>query len=229
MNSGFLDRVTGALAPERLDSYRRDGAAAEVALARYLLNLALCEALYSPLHIAEVALRNTLHAALSTRYQANAWYELASVPLMPWQQDMVADARRRLEEGRKPVTPGRMVAELSFGFWTGLFNKRQARTGLGSYLARHALPHAPREERDLAKLDTRWERLRDLRNRVFHHERVVHYIDLDGQHADLLRMIGWISPELEQIATSLDRFTTVRREGLTPWLAALSHHWPHTP
>ena len=44
----------------------------------------------------------------------------------------------------KSVTPGRMVAGLQFGFWTGFFNKSHGRTGLGHALASRAFPHAPR-------------------------------------------------------------------------------------
>jgi len=46
MNPVFLRRVATALAPDRLEAYRQDGVGQEVALARYLLNMALCEALY---------------------------------------------------------------------------------------------------------------------------------------------------------------------------------------
>ena len=50
MNARFVEQITAALAPDRLEAYRRDGASEDLALARYLLNLALCEAVYSPLH-----------------------------------------------------------------------------------------------------------------------------------------------------------------------------------
>lgn len=227
MNPVFISRVAAALAVERLEAYRQDGVTPGTALARYLLNLALCESLYTPLHLVEVALRNTLHATLTVRYQHETWYETASVPMSSWQQATVTEARRRLTDRLKPVTPGRIVAELNFGFWTGFFNKRQARTGLGFYLARYALPHAPREERDLAKLDARCERLRGLRNRVFHHERILHYTDLEVQYAELLKLLGWISPELYEMALALDRFSDIRREGLPPWIGKIQHHWPH--
>jgi len=53
------------LAEERLASYGGDGADAPTQLARYLWNMALCESLYSPLQLAEIALRNHLHEALT--------------------------------------------------------------------------------------------------------------------------------------------------------------------
>jgi hypothetical protein len=65
-----------------------------------------------------------------------------------------------------------------------------------------------------------------LRNRVFHHERIIHWTDLDAQHAALLEVIQWASPELQQMAVVLDRYTAIRRQGLNPWLEKLRRHWP---
>ena len=39
MNARFVEQITAALAPDRLEAYRRDGAPEDLALARYLLNL----------------------------------------------------------------------------------------------------------------------------------------------------------------------------------------------
>lgn len=143
MNHNFFQQLEAILAPERLDAYRQDGVLPATTLARYLWNMALCESLYSPLQMAEIALRNSLHHFLSTRYKTPAWYDV--IPnLPPWQQNQLADARQKLLDAGKSVTPGGMVAELHFGFWTGFFNKSHARTGIGSYLAKHAFPHAPR-------------------------------------------------------------------------------------
>jgi hypothetical protein len=175
--------------------------------------------------MAEIALRNSLHHFLSARLHGSAWYDVVS-GLPSWQQEQLGDARQKLLAAGKSVTPGRMVAELHFGFWTGFFNKCHARTGLGHALASRAFPHAPRSERDLRKLDARWKRIRELRNRVFHHERIIHWADLESQHAALLEVIGWASPELAQLAVALDRFTAIRRQGLNPWLERLRRNWP---
>ena len=229
MNSHFLERVTEALAAERLDAYRQDGAEPAIALARYLWNMALSEALYSPLQFAEVALRNTLHRSLKTRYASDAWYESPAVPLAEWQRQMIAEACAQLRDHGKEVTAGRVVAGLSLGFWTGFLNKRQSRTGLGHYLVKNAFPHAPREERDLSKQDARWAVIRSLRNRVFHHERIVHFADLAGQHRTILDVIAWISPEMHEVALKLDRFPAIRTAGLAPWIGKIGQHWPHQP
>ena len=225
MNPVFFQSVEDILASERLDAYRQDGVPSATTLARYLWNMALCENLYSPLQMAEIALRNSLHHFLSARCKTLEWYDV--IPNLPqWQQNQLADARQKLLAEGKSITPGGMVAGLHFGFWTGFFNKSHAQSGLGHTIAGTVFPHAPRSDRNQRKLDARWKRIRDLRNRVFHHERIIHWTDLDAQHAALLEVIHWASPELHQMAVVLDRYTALRRQGLNPWLETLRHHWP---
>ena len=225
MNSAFFQKIEVILHSERLDAYRQDGADGSVTLARYSLNLALCESLYPILQFAEVALRNAIHSAFTARFGTDCWYD-SITGLQNWQQSKIQEAKDSLLKNSKPITPGRMVAELNFGFWTGFFNKYHAHTGIGHHLAGQVFHHAPKHERNLAKLDTRWKSIRDLRNRVFHHERILHWRDLDTHHQAMLEVISWISSELCDVASVLDRFTAIRRDGLDPWLAKIRHRWP---
>ena len=80
-------------------------------------------------------------------------------------------------------------------------------------------PHMPKSllKRKDRKKDL--EDIRGLRNRIFHHERIVHWLDLDAQHDLNLNVIGWISPELQKVTATMDRFQTVRTAGLTPFLS----------
>jgi hypothetical protein len=227
MNPEFFQQVETSLAAERLDAYRQDGVDAATTMARYLLNMALCESLYSPLQIAEITLRNALHECLSTRAGVDTWYDTIQLPR--WQIIQISEAKERINRQSKPLTSGRIVAEQTFGFWVGFFTRPHMTSGLAYYIARNAFTHAPRAERDIAKLTNKWQVVRDLRNRVFHHERVLHWQDLDEKHIEMLKLIGWMNPELEQLARMLDRFTQVRQEGLTPWLEKLRNNWPATP
>lgn len=225
MNSAFFQKIEVILHSERLAAYRQDGADGSVTLARYSLNLALCESLYPILQFAEVALRNAIHTAFTTRFGTDCWYD-SITGLQNWQQSKIQEAKDSLLKNSKPLTPGRMVAELNFGFWTGFFNKYHAHTGIGHHLAGQVFHHAPKHERNLAKLDTRWKSIRDLRNRIFHHERIIHWKDLDAQHAAILEIIGWMTPELRDLTLALDRFTFIRQQGLQPWLEKIQQHWP---
>ena len=226
MHPAFFQQIAGILHTERIDAYRQDGADHASTLSRYLLNLALSEALYPALQFSEIALRNAVHRELSARCGTDAWYDLPLARLTPWQQVKVVEAKDALGKRRKPLTSGRIVAELPFGFWTGFFNHCHARTGIGSYLAKTAFPHAPAPEQYQSKLDKRWLDIRDLRNRVFHHERILHWKDLDARHRAILEIIAWMSPELRDLNNSLDRFVAIRQAGLNPWLDKIRQHWP---
>lgn len=228
MNAAFFQQIEAILHTERIDAYRQDGADAKLTLARYMLNMALSESLYPTLQFAEIALRNALHRELTARFGTDTWYDSPQARLTLWQQDKVTEAKSTLGRNREPLTSGRVIAELTFGFWTGFFNNAHARTGIGSFLSRSAFPHAPATEQYQAKLDRRWQDIRDLRNRVFHHERILHWRDLDARHQAILEIISWMSHELHDLTHSLDRFVRIRSDGLNPWIAQLQNNWPKT-
>ncbi|MGC1479214.1 MAG: hypothetical protein WA771_01820 [Chthoniobacterales bacterium] len=226
MNPDFFKEVEGNLHTERIDAYRQDGADEKTTLGRYLLNMALSGALYPTLQFSEIALRNAVHRELSARCGTDAWYDSPQARLTYWQQDKLDEAKRTLSRLTKPLTPGRIVAELNFGFWTGFFNNAHARTGIGAFLSRRAFPHALSTEQVQNKLDRRWKDIRDLRNRVFHHERIPHWQDLDQRHQSILDVIEWMSPKLKDFTTVLDRFVAIRQAGLQPWIDQILNKWP---
>lgn len=224
----FFRNVASALSVERLESYAADDVTPTVSLARYLLNLALCESLYSPLQLCEVALRNGLHRHLSAKLGREDWYDAAAFPLTAWGQAEITKAKEKIALARHELTPGRVVAELQFGFWTSLFEAHyEQRSGFLPFGIRYIFPRMPKSLHNRKGIKRTLEEVRLLRNRVFHHERVVHWNDLDARHRAVLDVIGWISLELHELATALDRFSKVRADGLTPWLEKVQQHWPH--
>lgn len=224
MNPIFFRQVEPHLHPERLGAYRLDGVDDASTLARYLLNMALCESLYSSLQFAEIAVRNAIHVALTTRAGTDTWYNTLTLP--NWQNKQVTDAKYHLNRSGKTLSSDRVVAELTFGFWVGFFTRQHITSGLAHHIAKTAFSNAPKSERNVDRLRPNWQKVRDLRNRVFHHERVLHWQDLDTQHDRMLQLIGWMNPELEQLARMLDRFKQVHQDGLTPWLNKLRNNWP---
>jgi hypothetical protein len=226
MNVNFFQQVEAHIHPERLDAYRRDGVDDVTTLGRYLLNMALCESLYSPLQITEITLRNALHKSLSTKARSEFWMDRISLPY--WQSEQIEAAKTRLHRQRKPLIPGRIVAELTFGFWVGFFTRPHMTSGLAYHIAKTSFAHAPKSERDIPDLSAKWQKVRDLRNRVFHHERTLHWQDLNDQHDNMLQLVGWMNPEMEEMARILDRFSQIRGDGLDPWLEKIQTHWPQS-
>lgn len=219
----WLASLRGALSGERLDSYRADVSepTAEV-LARYAWNVTLSEALYPSLQALEVTLRNAVHAAVTARFQDELWFFSDEPRILKERERAKAEAARR-ELGRrgKRETPGRIVAELNFGFWTSLFDSRYEQT-LWPKLLKPVFPQATNRQRARKALSIRLNRIRRLRNRVFHHEPVHDLPDLQRLHGEIVETVGWSSPSAEDLLRLADRFPEVYGGGPGPYRERLS-------
>ncbi len=179
-------------------------------LVNYLWNIELSEALYPCLQTFEIALRNSIHTALSDHFQTELWFDQGI--LLDWQQETLQEARDELTLHQKPHEPGRIVAELSFGFWSSMFNSPYE-TPLwhanGARLLNTVFPNLPRTLRTRKKVSQRVERIRRLRNRVFHYEPIWNKGDLEQRHHQVDEALSWISPEMRDVMALSDRFDSV--------------------
>lgn len=215
MQQDFASRLLLALSSERLGAYRDrlDDSGDANLFAHYAWNMALSESLYPSLQVLEVALRNTIHAAASQQFQRADWYEDARV--VNWRDlEAVSKAKKGLESSKKPLEPGRIVAELTFGFWTAMLDRRYEQV-LWPTLLKPCFPYMPRSLRTRKNISARFQRIRALRNRVFHHEPIWHWRDLGQQHSDILEAIAWIEPAARNLIEAIDNFPSVHRNGLT--------------
>lgn len=215
MQSNFASKLSMALSAERLAAYQqRLGPTGDLDLfAHYAWNMALSEALYPSLQVLEVALRNSIHGAVSRHTGRFDWYDDARLVQFPKDRDMVSQTKAILAAKRKPPDPGRIVAELSFGFWTALLDRRYEQV-LWPTLLKACFPAMPRALRTRANLSKRFQRVRVLRNRIFHHEPVWYWQDLPQQHADILEAVAWIEPAARDLVVAVDQFPTVYGVGL---------------
>ena len=229
MQDDFFEHLASSLSVERLSSYRaRDGADECTTLARYLWNLAVCESLYSPIQLCEVSLRNTLHRYLSDQFNER-WFDSGSLRLTPWGIREVERAKEKLHKLKRSHEPGRVVAELTFGFWTHLFQPDYVQPN--AFLPKgikHIFPYLEKSRHRPKQIKRDLDSIRDLRNRVFHHERVVHWEDLQAKHQRMLDIIRWSSPKLHELAGTLDRFTDIYTAGIDPGKMKIQPHWPKT-
>ena len=223
MNSEFFKQISIAISKDRINAYSRDGAGELIAMSRYLWNIAVCESLYSPLQMAEIALRNAANRAFSEIYGPQ-WYDNA--PLQPLNQNQIGQAKAKITRMGKSVTPSRMVEELHFGFWTSFFNRANSKTPMAAKLLKTGFRHCPKRLRNIKLQRSRWNLIRTLRNSVFHHERIIHWKDLSNRHECLIETLGWLSPELREMAQKLDRFKDVYSENIHPWSEKIKNHWP---
>ena len=162
----MTEKLQKALSRERLGRYV---VAAKgdivIALKLYEVNIQLSQVLYGVLHGYEIVLRNAMHDQLKAYFSQENWYDKA--PLESTQLDMV----KRAEEncGSAYVPFGKVIAELSLGFWTGLTAARYEQS-LWVPCLRRAFPNVklPRPRMHALLND-----IKSLRNRIAHHERIL--------------------------------------------------------
>lgn len=206
--------VAAALSSERLTPYltATDGDLS-AALRLYEWNLAVSAAFYEALGVVEVVLRNALNARLTALHDdlAGEWYDDPTQVLSEFARRDVEAARRRVRKLRRPETPGRVVAELNFGFWKFLLAKRYEATLWTGHL-RRAFPNLQPQNR--VTVYRALDELHALRNRIAHHE-PIHARDLKADALTIYRLLDWIDHDVRVWAVSLSR--------LRPIIAARPH------
>lgn len=174
------------------------------ALELYALNTQLSEALYTPLQILEITLRNRIHAVL-TEARHERWFEDDGYLLLEHQCCQITEAAEQVGERRDP-TPGRIVAALTFSFWTAMLGSRYEE------LWQKTLHDIARREdgKGLARKDFSrpLSPIRALRNRVAHHEPIVQW-DLPKHYRNILQLIRWLSPAAAEWCKRYSRFPEV--------------------
>lgn len=179
--------LTTAMSTARFGSYLAAAGTERRALQLYTWNTAVAAAFCGPLQTIEVTLRNAVHHAMAAQHGVR-WFDDPML-LRPAEGHLVGEATRRLYDFGKQPTPGRVVAELSYGFWVGLFANAYDTTLWRTDLHRIFNPRI----KDRRALHDTLDRLRTLRNRIAHHEPIFQRrLDQDYER---IRMIVWCLSE----------------------------------
>lgn len=190
--------VLPALSAERFARYQDATSTAAAASALYVWNSKVSADYLELLSWVEVALRNATHNGLMTLAQSRGesrWDQTNTSWFTPWFQpesvSQIRKARSRANSGPVMNPPiGKVVAELTFGFWVRMYS-RHYEASLWTPALRHGFPAGVSRGRVHNELAT----LNKLRNRVAHHE-VVFSGDHQRWLATIERVLTWLSPAL---------------------------------
>lgn len=225
MSSIFYKGLSRTLSRDRLRRYSQEGRSLEEQIAYYRWNMALSESLYPSLQGLEVALRNAIHDAATQRYGTDRWFDssVSSLTLRGFQSQQrgskwihhneaykIEKIKRYL--GGRYSESGKVVSELTFGFWVSLFNRYYTNQGMWPTMLAHVFPNM-KSGRTMTIIRPLLEEARDLRNRTFHHESIFDRSALRKNHSDIMSAIGWICPETKAFVDSVDRFEEVYESG----------------
>lgn len=174
--------IEKALSMERLNGYRLEAADTELdIIERCFWNMSLCESLYAPLQSLEIALRNSLHDNITAMFASDLWFD--TLPFLRRSElDDIASAKTRLRIEGKMLTGSNIVSSLNFGFWTSLLDRHYHWYLDWPYLVNKVFSCVPRYLRTRENILKRLNDMRHLRNRVFHHEPIWNWPNIDLRH-----------------------------------------------
>ena len=222
MQDEFFSTLLKAISENRLAPYRQldENDSDLTCHARYLWNTALSESLYPALQGLEVSLRNSIHNAITKERNNENWFEHI---LKQEELQVIAEVKQRLIDQKKAVDAAQLVASSNFGFWVSLLNTRYENVLWPKFL-KEVFPYMPNRDRTRRNLSRRLNRIRDLRNRVFHHEPIWHREHLRQNHDDLIEAIAWINPSMLAICKALNRFPDIYDQGTPMYHKVISDY-----
>jgi hypothetical protein len=183
---------------ERLEPYlRHHDNDFEKSLQHYKANIKISEAFYPLLSVLEIGLRNNFDNQLKRLFQDDQWHENSNFIkiVSRFQIERISEARTSILREKKQVTSGKIISELSFGFWTSLLDSRFERT-LWKNL-RLSFPNCPKSIRKRKTMSSKFNGIRKLRNRIFHHEPISWNIDvLINYRNEIVEGIDWLDKDL---------------------------------
>ncbi len=218
----FLQSLYWSISAERFNSYQIDDGKNidSVPYGRYFWNIALSESLYPGLQTLEVTLRNRLHEVISSKVGKEDWFDSV---LNEQEVPILDEIKARLIGQKIPVSVGQLVANSNLGLWVSLFNRRYESV-LWPQLLKEVVPIMPNNSRTRGNLSRRLNRIRRLRNRIFHHEPIWNRPNLVQRHDEILETIGWINPDMLEAVRLFDSFPEVYQAGVGHYEAKLLEH-----
>lgn len=197
-----------ALSSQRLQVYKLAAENDEdVALALHAWNAHLGAALFLPLQMVEVSLRNAIDVQLSAVF-GHDWLVQESTAenlLDAYDKSKVEKAKRSLRRRNCDVNQSNLMAELSFGFWVALLGRGDG------YHDRLWIPHLHKVfSQGLSREEVyrTLKHLQALRNRIAHHEPIFHR-HLEADYATILRVCAWMHKDVAAWVDGFDDFALV--------------------
>ena len=190
-----INAITKSISKQRLQRFLSDSDDDfEKALELYEKNMRVSVEIFPIIACFEICLRNYIHEAMQKNYGVG-WLIGKKTPLEKEERDKIAAAEERLHKENKmngtiSENMGRLVADLSLGFWIGLLGVKYEKS-LWRVTLRPAFQnykgHLP-----LKKLRSRVKAIGRLRNRIAHHEPIVFIDNIAGRHTEIIETIGWM-------------------------------------
>ena len=185
MNSSLINKF---ISNPRFSSYKN--------FDEYSQNLQFSKNAYIPLSVLEVALKNSIDDLLSHTIGAE-WIEDESF-LTKDSIKKVKEVKNVLFRRGEKISKSKIIAELSFGFWVNLFKKPYSKKLRTQELKKVFLNLPPKKEKVINRdiLFKSLNHIRNFRNRVFHHEKVLDKNDYNLIFDDIYEILSYFDDEV---------------------------------
>lgn len=209
MDDKFYKSIENSISIDRLNHYSNifDTQNKKLLIQKYLLNVELSKSFYFPLQKLEITLRNSIHNILSNQLGSSNWFEQADF--------LTVESYKKMDEAKKniskEVTSGRIISELSFGFWCALFSKSYDQKIWNKY-TKLIFPNIPRKYATRKILMNKINSIRKFRNKIFHFDTIVNKQEYFLEsHKDILEVISWLNNDIYELTIAFDEFENIYR------------------
>ncbi len=176
------------------------------AILHYQCNLELSASMYICISVLEVSLRNALSRELRKMTGREDWYVVfPKTSGLKSLNKYITQAIHHITGRHESITPDKIIAELTLGFWVSLLNNEYERV-LWKHL-RRSFPYMPKSLRQRKNISAPLNRFRNFRNRVFHNEAICWNIsNVQRTHDEMIEVLGWINKDIPKWLAPSDTF-----------------------
>lgn len=167
----------------------------------YQLNIEISQSFYPLLSIVEIALRNSIHQSFSKHFKTDNWFQHCTQPRLA---DKIRVAVKKVGIEGEIFIPDKLVAELTFGFWSSIFNRVDAKHFWKPL--QYVFPNIEQGvKRD--KLALKVDHIRKFRNRIFHYEPICNdLIILMKNYHNILDVLIWMDADMAAWTSNFSSF-----------------------
>lgn len=192
--------LADSISKERFAPYLKRSENTKNALFLYQKNIETSQEFYGLLSILEVTLRNKIDQSCKLYFENDNWL----TEILPNElSKQINENKNRLIKSKKEITNSRILAELNFGFWTTLFNRKYARI---FWKPLHKIfPNMPKENKKRTEVSSRLNHIRVFRNRIYHYEPIIWDLEiLKKKREEILETIYWLDADTSEWAKTFN-------------------------
>ncbi|WP_121626780.1 hypothetical protein [Poseidonibacter antarcticus] len=161
----------------------------------YKQNIKDSKEYYILLSIFEISLRNSIDNYFREKISKD-W--LSSEILHRDTKQRIIESKNKISQRKEKINHDKIIAELSFGFWTSLFRKSYSNLFRIKDI-KNIFPNIPKKNEKFItryELDKELNKIRKFRNRIFHYERIIHKQEYLNIKEDIYTLLTYFDDEI---------------------------------